>query len=428
MALGGTATFDIGAGNGIQVEDDKISVIYGESANTSVVGNQTIEIAAGSNLAGGGVLTLGAGGTLTLETISNPIFSTSVTSPLLYLTNSGFTTVLQTTTLTADQTITLPDDTGEVCISTGNCAGLGGTIAGAGTPNRVAKFNTSSTISDSSINDLYSAVAMTIDASGNVGIGNTAPSYQLEVGSGAFGAGRLNLNGSQPFLRIQDTDAGFATNWLFQAFNNRLRLLNNDGATEPLSILTNGNVGIGTTAPLSNFHVSSATGTTGNILLDTYGGNGQVSIRRANGTPSSPTAVLSGEGIGAFGARGYGATGFSGGNRARILFSAAENWTDTAQGTFLDLQTTPTGSTTITSRLRITADGNVGIGTNTPSSFKLEIAGNIGPEADNTRNLGSAIRRWANIYATNITGAVTPTGFTPGSVVFAGTGGPLNTK
>src|SRR5581483_3315903 len=60
------------------------------------------------------------------------------------------------------------------------------------------------------------------------------------------------------------------------------------------------------------------------------------------------------------------------------------------------------------------------------ATFKLEVAGNIGPDADNTRDLGSVARRFANLYATNIAGAITPTGFTQGSVAFAGVSGVLS--
>ncbi|PIR56774.1 MAG: hypothetical protein COU72_04455, partial [Parcubacteria group bacterium CG10_big_fil_rev_8_21_14_0_10_41_35] len=48
--------------------------------------------------------------------------------------------------------------------------------------------------------------------------------------------------------------------------------------------------------------------------------------------------------------------------------------------------------------------GNVGIGTTNPSSFKLEVAGNVGPEANGTRDLGSATRHWANLYVDNLVG------------------------
>ena len=50
-------------------------------------------------------------------------------------------------------------------------------------------------------------------------------------------------------------------------------------------------------------------------------------------------------------------------------------------------------------------NGNVGIGSTSPTTFKLEVAGNIGPDADNTRDLGSSSRYYANIYANNIVGS-----------------------
>ncbi|KPJ85734.1 hypothetical protein AMJ57_01960 [Parcubacteria bacterium SG8_24] len=42
--------------------------------------------------------------------------------------------------------------------------------------------------------------------------------------------------------------------------------------------------------------------------------------------------------------------------------------------------------------------GNVGIGTATPTTFELEMAGDIGPSADDTYDLGSSARRWRDLY------------------------------
>ncbi len=63
----GTITLDVGAGNGLTVNANDIEVDYGSSANTAVEGNTTITISAGTGLSGGGLLTLGAGGTVTLN-------------------------------------------------------------------------------------------------------------------------------------------------------------------------------------------------------------------------------------------------------------------------------------------------------------------------------------------------------------------------
>jgi len=50
-----------------------------------------------------------------------------------------------------------------------------------------------------------------------------------------------------------------------------------------------------------------------------------------------------------------------------------------------------------TDRIYITNEGNVGIGTN-PTNFKLQIDGNTGPNIDNTYDLGSTSYRWKSLY------------------------------
>ena len=72
-------------------------------------------------------------------------------------------------------------------------------------------------------------------------------------------------------------------------------------------------------------------------------------------------------------------------------------------------------------------NGNVGIGTATPTTFKLEVAGSIGPEADNTRDLGSSGRRFANVYGTTINSTnVNISSLTQGSMLFAGASGAIS--
>lgn len=46
--------------------------------------------------------------------------------------------------------------------------------------------------------------------------------------------------------------------------------------------------------------------------------------------------------------------------------------------------------------------GNIGIGVAQPSRFKLEIAGNTGPEADSLRSLGAADRRWKQLFSFSV--------------------------
>ncbi len=79
--------------------------------------------------------------------------------------------------------------------------------------------------------------------------------------------------------------------------------------------------------------------------------------------------------LGGLAVRGYGATTWSTG-RGQVMYKAAENWTDGAQGTYLQFTTTPIGSVTWVERMRIAPDGKVGIGTPTPAQM-LSVAGTI---------------------------------------------------
>lgn len=65
-----------------------------------------------------------------------------------------------------------------------------------------------------------------------------------------------------------------------------------------------------------------------------------------------------------------------------------------------------TASTSGATKFVISNTGNVGIGVSAPTA-KLEVAGDIFPEADGTRNLGSASRHFDTIYVNNISGAST---------------------
>lgn len=123
-------------------------------------------------------------------------------------------------------------------------------------------------------------------------------------------------------------------------------------------------------------HILNVTGTTTNATgqlasFTSYNSSGiantTFTARAARGTPGSPTAVQTNDGLLNFGARGYGTTAFPSLNRVRMFFGAAENWTDTAQGTYIAFSTTAIGAASQSERARITDKGNLGVGT--PDQF-----------------------------------------------------------
>jgi hypothetical protein len=125
-------------------------------------------------------------------------------------------------------------------------------------------------------------------------------------------------------------------------------------------------IGVNTTAPAAGFHaVSNASPA---AFFDVYSnalGALPVVYRAARGTPASPTAVQANDILGGLAVRGYGATGWSTG-RGQVMFRAAENWTDAANGTYLSMTTTPIGSTAWVERLHVDPFGYIGFGTSAP--------------------------------------------------------------
>jgi len=122
--------------------------------------------------------------TINAETaISGPLnVKEFVSSPAFIITKGDFKGLLTLATLTTDRTYTFPDLSGMVCLSAGNCVGLGGEVlTPGGISNRLAKFIGPQRIDNSSINDLYRGISITIAPTGNVGIGIGTPVYPLHV-------------------------------------------------------------------------------------------------------------------------------------------------------------------------------------------------------------------------------------------------------
>lgn len=118
-------------------------------------------------------------------------------------------------------------------------------------------------------------------------------------------------------------------------------------------------------------------GTPTRLVIPTYNDAGvfgsSVRGQRYRGTSGTPFAINSGDVLLQVVGDGYDGINVASG-KASIAFLAAETWTAGANGTFVRIRTTPTGGTNAFSRVYVGSEGNVGIGTDTPS-YTLDVNG-----------------------------------------------------
>jgi hypothetical protein len=288
----GTLTGLSTSGNSGAGSTPTLSVLYGSAANTAVQGNTTITCASGSgNLTGGGgTITLGSGGSCgSLTIVNSPTFSgdlavqgsggvsigvAGTTAGLLKLANDTNTNLatIQSAVLGQATLFTLPDPgqaTATICLSTGNCAGAGGGITGSGTSGKLAKFNSSGSITDSTLSES----GTTLTASGNVLIQG---SNSLSVGSASTNDGSITFYNSvgAHTVTLQAPSSDPASNLVFKlpsAYGANGDCLKSDGAGALTFTACTGGVGGGVTSLDSQTGVltlANSSGASGTITID----------------------------------------------------------------------------------------------------------------------------------------------------------------
>jgi len=137
------------------------------------------------------------------------------------------------------------------------------------------------------------------------------------------------------------------------------------------SLTASGNVGIGTTAPTSQFEVNGLISVV-NEADNPYARS--LNFFKRGVTGDATAAVASGSELGYTGFYGWDGNAYVRGAWLGAVSSQA--FTTTARGTNLIFVTTSDNSTGNAERMRVTANGNVGIGTTNPAG-RLDVAGSL---------------------------------------------------
>jgi len=270
-------------------------------------------------------------------------------------------------------------------------------VTGTGVANHIPYWSSSSgLLSDSN--------QLVWDATNNrLGIGTQSPSVSLDVsGSGKFNAEdaswtfdssqqRLGFVKKTGFVTYIVAGAGSPIVFAHSSSSNLGVSVTGQTLTERLYITSVGNVGIGTTSPLAKLHVSS-TGNNDTILEytnSTVGFNSGVVPLRLFLTVGNGAAVGAGVGLDLV-TKSNGAEYIGG----RIQ----TNRTDTSNNHALTFWAGG-GTTALTEYMRIASNGNVGIGTASPSELLTVYGDNKYLYLQAQNNTGAAGIKFGNTAA-----------------------------
>jgi hypothetical protein len=231
---------------------------------------------------------------------------------------------------------------------------------------------------------ISTAGGVSIGATTEAGATNLLVAGSVNAGGGSV-LGKLTAYGSTLGSIVLQNSSSSAYWITVNSASGNFLSIGGNGGTAPssgaINIDSGGAVGINTSSPNFTLQVNatnewpiamrSASNTT------TYRGTYQ--SQKALGTLTSPLVVTANTILGGIECGGYNGTaytlGYNGGSA--IMTYAESTWTGSSNPTYMAFYTNATGVAGYSERMRITAAGNVGIGTGNPGSKLVVAGGNV---------------------------------------------------
>jgi len=241
-----------------------------------------------------------------------------------------------------------------------------------------------------------SIIDMTLDTGGNLGIGTVNPVGKLGITQATdTSSGGISVYNSTAAsnLRIW-AKSGSTGASIDSGVNGNSTLILNAGT---------GNIGMGSTTPNAKLDIATGTSQLVKILSTQTGSTGGSVLQLGM---DSGAAVATANRIASIQAVGA-SDALNTLNVATSLdFITREAFSGSASGTDLRIRSTPVGSATLAETFRFTADGNLGIGTASPTQ-KLQVIGTIRATAFQSSDgsagvTGSTCSAWKNGLCTSL--------------------------